>query len=256
MLKLYSWNVNGIRATQKKGFLEWLHATQPDILGLQETKAQPDQLEADLLHPTGYQTWWASAQKKGYSGVALYSKTEPLSVQVGLGIAEYDDEGRTLIAEYPDFVFITTYVPHGKHDLSRVPFALAYKEALIAHCAGLRAQGKRIIICGDINISHQEIDIARPKENMKNTGFLPEERAWMDKLFGEYDYIDSFRRKYPDKTGAYSWWTARGGAREKNVGWRLDYFVISSDLWERVDDAAIHPDVLGSDHCPVSLVLK
>lgn len=255
MLKLYSWNVNGIRAAQKKGFSDWLASESPDILGLQETKAHPEQLDEELLAPVGYKVYWSSAERKGYSGVALYSKIEPLDVQLGLGIEEFDSEGRTIVAEYDDFVFITAYFPNGGRDHSRVPFKMQYKANFLAYCNDLRNKGKSVIFCGDVNTSHQPIDLARPKQNEKNTGFLPEERVWIDKVIEE-GYIDTFRNLYPDLEGAYSWWSYRGGAREKNVGWRLDYFFISPDLAERVAAAAIHPDVHGSDHCPVSMTLK
>jgi exodeoxyribonuclease-3 len=255
MLKLYSWNINGIRAGHKKGFLDWLNRTQPDILGLQETKASPDQLEDALRQPPGYYTYWASAERKGYSGVALFSKIEPKSVQIGLGIPEYDREGRTIVAEYDDFVFITAYFPNGGQDNSRVPFKMIYNQRFLEYCNGLCAQKKPVIFCGDVNTSHKEIDLARPKENVKKTGFLPEERAWMDELVAN-GYIDIFRELNPTLEGAYSWWTARAGARERNIGWRLDYFFISPDLRNRVITSEIHADVLGSDHCPVSLTLK
>lgn len=255
-MRLFSWNVNGIRAVQKKGFLDWLQQTQPDILGLQETKASKDQLDEALLNPPGYQTWWAGAKRKGYSGVALLSKIPPKSVQIGLGIDEYDCEGRTIVAEYEDFVFLTAYFPNGGRDLARVPYKLAYSDAFLAYCDNLRAQGKRVIFCGDVNTSHKAIDLANPKANRKHTGFLPEECAWMDKLIDTHGYVDTFRRLNPDKTGAYTWWTAVGSARAKNVGWRLDYFFVSPDLWERVTSADIHADIMGSDHCPVSLTLK
>ncbi|MEZ4511129.1 MAG: exodeoxyribonuclease III [Chloroflexota bacterium] len=254
MQTLYSWNVNGLRAAQRKGFLDWLHATQPDILSVQETKCHPDQLDDTLRQPDGYHTYWASAEKKGYSGVALYSKTEPLSVQIGLGVADYDREGRTIVAEYPDFVFIGAYFPNGGRDHSRVPFKMAYKADFLAFCNELRTAGKPVIFCGDVNTSHQEIDLARPRQNQKTTGFLPEERVWVDKLIAA-GYVDSFRHFYPKQAGAYSWWSNIGQARAKNVGWRLDYFFVSSDLTNHLHTAAIHPDVLGSDHCPVSLVL-
>jgi exodeoxyribonuclease III len=254
-MHLVSWNVNGIRAVQKKGFLEWLAATQPDIVGLQETKAQPDQLDAELLRPAGYQAFFASAKRKGYSGVALYSKTQPNNVQLGLGIAEYDNEGRTIVAEYDDFVFITAYFPNGGRDLERVPYKMAYSDAFLAYCDGLRAQGKAVIFCGDVNTSHKAIDLARPKDNRKHTGFLPLECEWMDKLVDQHGYIDTFRALHPTEV-AYSWWSAIGAARAKNVGWRLDYFFISPDLQSRMVAAAIHPEVLGSDHCPVSLTLR
>ena len=252
---LYSWNVNGLRAAHKKGFLDWLHATQPDILSLQETKCHPDQLAPELRQPDGYHTYWAWAQKKGYSGVALYSKTEPNHVQIGLGIEEYDREGRTIVAEYDDFVFIGAYFPNGSRDHSRVPFKMAYKAAFLDFCNALIASGKSVIFCGDVNTSHKEIDLARPKQNRKTTGFLLEECAWLDEIVAE-GYVDSFRHLYPEQTGAYSWWSNIGGARGRNVGWRLDYFFTSPDLVPRIAEAAVHAEVLGSDHCPVSLTLQ
>lgn len=253
-MKLYAWNVNGIRAVYKKGFIDWLRKTDPDILFLQETKASAYQLEPELLKPDGYFTYWASADRKGYSGVALFSKTEPKSVQLGLGIPEYDNEGRTIVAEYDDFVVLGAYFPNGGRDLSRVPYKMAYKAAFLDYCNKLRADGKSVIFCGDVNTAHQEIDLARPKENTKTTGFLPVERAWLDEVVAQ-DYVDTFRYLYPERTDAYSWWSNRTGARERNIGWRIDYFFISSDLVPRLVGAEIHPDVLGSDHCPVSLTL-
>ncbi|MCP4427258.1 MAG: exodeoxyribonuclease III [Chloroflexi bacterium] len=255
MITLYSWNVNGIRAAQRKGFLDWLHQTSPDILCVQETKAHPDQLDAELRQPDGYHTYWAWAEKKGYSGVALYTKREPNAVQIGLGIEAYDREGRAIIAEYDSFVLIGAYFPNGSRDHSRVPFKMAYKADFLAICNQFRAGGKRVIFCGDVNTSHREIDLARPRQNRKSTGFLPEERAWIDKIIGQ-GYVDTFRALYPDQTGAYSWWAYYGRARERNVGWRLDYFFASPDLRPFIADAAIHPHVLGSDHCPVSLTLN
>ncbi|GIK56585.1 MAG: exodeoxyribonuclease III [Chloroflexi bacterium] len=254
MINLYSWNVNGIRAVQNKGFLTWLHQTQPDILCLQETKAHPDQLDVTLRQPDGYHTYWAFAEKKGYSGVALYSKTEPRHVQIGLGLPDFDREGRTIVAEYDQFVFIGAYFPNGGRDHGRVPFKMQYKADFLAYCNALRVQGKAVVFCGDVNTSHKEIDLARPKQNRQKTGFMPEECAWIDQVVAQ-GYIDTYRHLYPDKTGAYTWWTAIGGARERNVGWRLDYFFISPDLITAVTDAAIHADILGSDHCPVSLTL-
>lgn len=255
MLKLYSWNVNGIRAAQKKGLLDWLAAEQPDILGIQETKAHPEQLDDALRQPEGYHTYWASADKKGYSGVGLMSKLEPKSVQLGFGFPEYDSEGRTIVAEYDDFVFITAYFPNGSRDHSRVPYKMAYKAKFLEFCNNLRSQGKSVIFCGDINTAHQEIDLARPKGNLKTTGFLPHERAWIDEVI-QYQYVDVFRARNPELEGAYSWWSNRSGARENNVGWRIDYFFISPDLRERVEDSQIHANILGSDHCPVSLTLR
>ncbi len=255
-MKLYSWNVNGIRAAQKKGFLDWLNTTQPDILGVQETKAHPDQLDDDLKQPDGYYVYWASSTvKKGYSGVGLYSKIEPNAVHLGLGIEEYDQEGRTIIAEYDDFTFITAYFPNGSRDHSRVPFKMAYKEAFLELCNQRVAAGRPVIFCGDVNTAHNEIDLARPKQNTKTTGFLPLERAWIDKAVAS-GYIDIFRDLNPDRAEMYSWWSNRSGAREKNIGWRIDYFFITPDLRDRVVTADILTDVMGSDHCPISLELK
>lgn len=255
-MQIYSWNVNGLRALHNKGiFLDWLNATQPDLLAIQETKAAPEQLPDEVRQPEGYFTYWVSAQRKGYSGVAIYSKQPALSIQVGLGIAEYDDEGRTLIAEYDDFYLISAYFPSGSSNPEvRVPFKLAYSAALISVCDTLRAKGKGVIFAGDVNIAHQAIDLARPKGNEKNSGFLPEERAWLDTVVSA-GYVDSFRALYPEQAEAYTWWSMRSGARQKNIGWRLDYIFVSPELAGRVGAAAIHADVLGSDHCPVSLAL-
>lgn len=255
MINLVSWNVNGIRAAQRKGFLDWLANAQPDILGIQETKCHPDQLDEIMLKPPGYTTYWAAAEKKGYSGVALYSKKEPNHVQIGLGIPEFDREGRTIVAEYDEFVFITAYFPNGSRDHHRVPYKMAYKAAFLDFCNAYRAQGKAVVFCGDVNTAHQEIDLARPRQNQKTTGFLPEERVWLDEIVTQ-GYVDSYRALYPEQTGAYSWWSYIGGARGRNVGWRLDYFFVSEDVRPFIVDAAIHADVMGSDHCPVSLTLS
>ena len=255
MTWLCSWNVNGIRAAQKKGFLEWLKQAGPDVLAVQETKAHPDQLDEQLRQPAGYHTYWAYAEKKGYSGVALFSKEEPLEVTIGLGVPKYDREGRTIVAHYGDYTLIAAYFPNGSRDHSRVPFKMAYKRDFLAYCQALRAAGRQVIFCGDINTAHKEIDLARPKQNQKTTGFLPEERAWIDEVV-KAGYVDTFRQLHPNEEGAYSWWSYIGGARGRNVGWRLDYFFITPELLPRVRSAAIHPEVLGSDHCPVSLALE
>lgn len=252
---IFSWNVNGIRAAHRKGFLAWLDQAAPDILGIQETKCHPDQLDDELRQPPGYHTYWAYAEKKGYSGVALYTKQKPNNVQIGLDIPEFDREGRTIVAEYDEFVLITAYFPNGSRDHSRVPFKMQYKADFLQFCNRLRTAGKSVIFCGDVNTAHQEIDLARPRQNQKTTGFLPQERAWIDEIVAQ-GYVDTFRRLYPTRTGAYSWWSYIGGARSRNVGWRLDYFFTTPDLIPRIVDAAIHPDVMGSDHCPVSLTLK
>ena len=253
-MKLFSWNVNGIRAAQRKGFLDWLHDEAPDVLSVQETKAQPDQLADKLRQPEGYHSWWASAERKGYSGVGLFSKSQPRQVIMGLGIDKFDSEGRTIIAEYDAFTLMTTYLPNGGRDHKRVPFKMEYKDAFLDYANQLRAAGKSVVFCGDINTAHNEIDLARPKANRKTTGFLRIERDWIDKVV-EQGYIDIYRHLNPEREGAYSWWSMRSGARQKNVGWRIDYFFISPDLLERVVDAEIHADVLGSDHCPISLTL-
>jgi exodeoxyribonuclease-3 len=253
-MRLFSWNVNGVRAAQKKGFLEWLHQERPDVLAIQETKCHPDQLDSELRQPKGYHAHWAHAERKGYSGVALFTEQEPRSVQIGLGIPEYDREGRTIVADYGDFILIAAYFPNGSRDHSRVPFKMAYKRDFLAFCNDLVAAGKSVVFCGDVNTAHQEIDLARPKQNQKTTGFLPIERAWIDEVVAQ-GYVDTYRFLYPDQVGAYSWWSYIGRARDRNVGWRLDYFFVSPDLVSRVDSAGIHADVLGSDHCPVSLTL-
>ena len=256
MPKLYSWNVNGVRAAQRKGLLDWLHREQPDILGLSETKAAPEQLDEALRAPAGYHCTWAGAERKGYSGTALLSRIPPRSVQTGLGNPEFDAEGRTIIAEYEDFVLLNAYFPNGgrKPEHPRLDFKLRYYAEFLRYCEALRAAGKRVIFCGDVNTAHRPIDLARPRANEKNTGFLPVERAWLDEVLAA-GYIDIFRARNPQLEGAYSWWSMRSGARERNVGWRLDYFFISPDLLDHVVDAAIHPEVPGSDHCPVSLTL-
>ncbi len=254
-MKLYSWNVNGIRASQKKGFLDWLHAEKPDVLSVQETKARPEQLDDELRQPEGYHTYWVSAEKKGYSGVGLYSRVEPKDVKLGLGIEKFDSEGRTIIAEYDDFVFMSAYFPNGSRDHHRVPYKMEYKAEFLKYANNLRKAGKAVVFAGDINTAHQEIDLARPKQNKKTTGFLPEERAWIDQVVEE-GYIDIYRDLNPELEGAYSWWSMRSGAREKNIGWRIDMFYISPDLRDKVETAEIHADVMGSDHCPISVSLN
>jgi exodeoxyribonuclease-3 len=255
-LRLFSWNVNGLRACGRKGFLEWLDAARPDILGLQETRALPEQLEEPIRNPDGYDVHLHPAEKKGYSGVALYTRIAPQSVALGgLDNPAFDSEGRLIIADYGDFLFYTAYFPNGGNDLSRVPYKLEFSEAVLQHAEAQRRAGKSIVICGDVNTAHEEIDLANPTSNKKNTGFLPEERAWVSRLL-DHGYLDVFRKRNPDTTGAYTWWSNRPGVRERNVGWRIDYFIISPDLEPRVVDAKIHADVMGSDHCPIELELK
>lgn len=255
MLTFYSWNVNGIRAAQRKGFLTWLARTQPDIVAVQETKCHPDQLDEALRHPPGYHAYWAWAEKKGYSGVAVFTKRQPHSVQIGLGVEEFDREGRTLVLDYGRFTFINAYFPSGSRDHKRVEYKMAYKAAFLTYCNQLRQQGKSLIFCGDVNTAHQEIDLARPKQNRNTSGFLPHERAWIDDLIAA-GYVDTLRQHYPEDEGLYTWWSYIGQSRAKNVGWRLDYFFVSEELRPAIVDAAVHPQIFGSDHCPVSLTLS
>ena len=252
-LTLLSWNVNGARAVHKNGFMDWLAATDVDIICLQETRAEEHQLPVDLRQPTGYHAFWnPSRSKKGYSGTAVLTREAPLNVEMGLGIEEFDREGRTIIAEYSGFVLINSYFPNGSRDHSRVPFKLAFYDAFLEKCERLRAVGKAIIFCGDVNTAHREIDLARPRENQGTTGFLPEERAWLDKIT-TLGYVDTFRHFYPDLAEQYTWWHQVTFARARNVGWRIDYFFAAPEALPTVVDAFILPDVMGSDHCPVGL---
>jgi exodeoxyribonuclease-3 len=213
-------------------------------------------LPAKLAQPDGYRAYWnASRRKRGYSGTGLLTKEEPLTVEFGLGIDEFDQEGRTLIAHYPTFTLINCYFPNGGRDHSRVPFKLAFYDAFLKKCHSLRVQGQKIIFCGDVNTAHQEIDLAHPRANQNTTGFLPEERAWIDRVI-DAGYVDTFRHFFPDATEKYTWWSMPTKARERNVGWRLDYFFVVAELLERVADAYILPEVMGSDHCPVGLRLQ
>lgn len=252
-IDIFSWNVNGIRAAERKGFLDWLEATRPDLLGLQEIKARPDQLGQELREPEPYKTVWAPAERKGYSGVALLSRLNPEKTTIGIGDPQYDREGRTIVADFGPFVLINSYVPHGSRDHSRVDFKMGYKERLLQLCEDLRASGREVVLCGDINTAHRAIDLARPAQNKHTSGFLPRERAWIDR-FLEADYLDAFRTLHPDRV-AYSWWAYWGDARSRDVGWRLDYTFISPGLKSRLLDARIHKEVTGSDHCPVSISL-
>lgn len=259
-MRLYSWNVNGIRAAQRNGFLKWFDEYPSDIVCLQETKARRDQLESDfelqkLLNPKQFHSFWHSASKAGYSGVAVYSKKEPLSVTEGLGDQEIDSEGRVLILEYPEFVLINAYFPNSQREHTRLPFKLDFCQKMLKKCESFRKKGKNIVLCGDYNIAHTEIDLKNPKSNQKNAGFLPEERAWMDQ-FLKKGYIDTFRNFHPDEPGHYTWWSYRPGVRQKNIGWRLDYFCTNPEFKDRLKAANHLPTVMGSDHCPVQLDLK
>lgn len=253
-MKLASWNVNGIRAAHRSGFLEWFEDECADIVCLQETKARIEQLDQALHHPLGYHSFWHSAEKPGYSGVAIYSRTEPLSVKIGLGHPEIDREGRVLVAEFPGFVLLNCYFPNSQRDHARLGYKLDFCREILKVCQGVRAGGKNLVICGDFNIAHQEIDLRNPKANENNAGFLPEERAWMTEFIGQ-GFVDVFRERVPEPNH-YTWWSYRPGVREKNIGWRLDYHLVNQELREAVEGVAHRPLIKGSDHCPVILELK
>lgn len=253
-MKIFNWNVNGFRAIIKKGFLEWFEEESPDILCIQETKAHPDQLDAAVLSPNGYHAVWNSAERKGYSGVATFSKKKPKAVFLGMGIDEFDVEGRIIRTEYEGFDLLNIYFPNGTSSPERLAFKLKFYDALLDHCEKLRKSGKKLIVAGDFNTAHHPIDLKHPKANEKNSGFLPEERAWIDK-FVAHGYVDVFRKLYPEKV-QYTWWSYRFGARKNNVGWRIDYFFVTEDLVRKVKDVFIADQVMGSDHCPMGLVVK
>jgi len=253
-LLLASWNVNGLRAVLKKGFLDWLEEAQPDILSLQETKLQAEQIPAEMKAPAGYQVWWSHAERKGYSGVALLSKTPPRDVRETFGHPRFDAEGRTLVADFDDFTLIGGYFPNGGQGPERLAFKLDYYAALLEYVEGLKAQGRSVVITGDLNTCHMERDIARPDANRKTSGFMDIERAWIDRYL-EAGLVDTFRM-FEEGGDRYSWWSYRGGSRRRNVGWRLDYFLVTEDLRDRVEGADILSDVMGSDHCPVTLRLR
>jgi exodeoxyribonuclease-3 len=252
-LTLFSWNVNGIRAVHKKGAFDWFFKDKPDILCIQETKAQADQVPDQLKQIEGYHAYFCSAEKKGYSGVAIYSKTEPNKISKGLGIEKFDSEGRTLSAEYDNFVLFNIYFPNGKASKERLKYKLDFYDTFLEYALKLKQAGKNIIICGDINTAHKEIDLARPKENEKTSGFLAEERAWIDKLIS-HGFIDTFRL-FDDKPGNYTWWDMKTRARDRNIGWRIDYFFISESLRRNIKRADIYQQIIGSDHCPIGIEL-
>ncbi len=253
-IQCISWNVNGIRAVEKKGFVETLLAFDADIIGLQETKAQPDQLSDSLKNIPGYTSFWHSAERKGYSGVALYTRLQPLAIHYGIGEEQFDCEGRVLGLEFENFHLITIYFPNAGAGLKRLEYKLAFNAALARHCKELEKE-KDVILCGDFNVAHKEIDLKNPKSNEQNPGFTPEERRWMDGFLGDAGYIDTFRmfNQQPDQ---YSWWSYRFNARAKNIGWRIDYFCVNSRAEKKVLDARIMQEITGSDHCPVSLLYQ
>lgn len=247
-MKMISWNVNGLRACVTKGFESFFKEVDADFFAIQETKLQEGQIE---LNFEGYKSYFNSAEKKGYSGVAVYTKHQPLKVTKGIGIEQHDHEGRVLTLEYENFYFVTCYTPNSKRELLRLDYRMVWEDAFLNYIEGLKAT-KPVIFCGDLNVAHQEIDLKNPKTNRRNAGFTDEERGCFTKLLDK-GYIDTFHYFYPDMTGVYSWWSYMFKAREKNAGWRIDYFVVSENLKERLVDAKIHTEILGSDHCPVEL---
>ncbi len=252
MKKLISWNVNGLRACVQKGFLDYFKQADADVFCIQETKLQAGQIDLSG-ELEGYFDFWNYAEKKGYSGVAMFTKTEPISVAYGMGIPEHDTEGRLITAEFEDYYLITCYTPNSQNELKRLGYRIEWEKAFRKYIAGLEAE-KPVIICGDLNVAHNEIDLKNPKTNRTNAGFTDEERAEMTNLLN-CGYIDTYRYFYPEAEGEYSWWSYRFRAREKNAGWRIDYFIASEKLKDRLISAAIHQDVFGSDHCPVELVI-
>ena len=252
--RILSWNVNGLRAVLKKNFLTWVQKDSPDILCLQETKVLPAQLPPDVLHFPGYDFQLNAAERPGYSGVATFSKEKPLSVRKGFGVESFDREGRILETEYPDFTLFNIYFPNGKSGDERLKYKMDFYEEALKYFMKLRKKSKKIVVCGDVNTAHKEIDLKRPKENSKVSGFLPLEREWMDKWISK-GFVDTFRI-FNQEADQYTWWDVISGARARNVGWRIDYFFISEDLKPNLQEAFILPEVLGSDHCPVGVVLK
>jgi len=255
-MRIISWNVNGIRAAEKKGFFNWLKTESPDILCLNETKAEPGQLSDTFTKPvnSGYHSFWASAKKKGYSGVAIYSKTQPVDVRC-LNKPEFDDEGRVLVADYKDFTLIAAYFPNSQDERKRLPYKLAFNDAMLKLCKSIVKKGRHFLLCGDYNVAHTPIDLARPKQNENNAGYLPEEREWMDSFIAS-GYVDTFRHFHPDEKGHYTWWSYMGQARAKNIGWRIDYHCVDKEFLPKVKSSIIRPDVQGSDHCPVEIEIK
>ncbi len=249
--KILSWNVNGIRAVYKKGLFLPLFDNDPDILCIQETKAGENQLIKELKEIKGYSSYFSSAEKKGYSGVCIYTKEKPERIETGFGIKEFDNEGRIFIAYYLNFVLFNIYFPNGKASKERLKYKMDFYDAFLDFADKLKKKGKNVIACGDINTAHTEIDLARPKENEKISGFLPEERAWLDKLIS-HGYADTFRM-FIKEGGHYSWWDYKTGARERNIGWRIDYFFVSENAKDKIKSAYIMKDVMGSDHCPVGI---
>lgn len=254
-MRIVSWNVNGLRALYNQGYWEWFEHQKPDIFCLQETKAEELQLPPDVRNPEGYSAYFnSSKERKGYSGVALYSKVKPKEVNFDVLHEKYNTQGRLIEAVFDDFVLLNVYFPNGGGGPEKLAYKLGFYDAFLEHIKKLKKAGKSVIFCGDVNVAHEEIDIARPEENEGHVGFLPEERAWVDEVEAE-GFVDTFRNFYPNKKDAYTYWDLKTRARDRNVGWRLDYFFISPDLLKKVKKSEILPNVYGSDHCPVELVL-
>jgi len=253
-IKILSWNVNGIRAAHRKGFMNWLDEYNPDIICIQETKAQVAQIPEEIANTGSYDTYWAQAEKRGYSGVGIMSKIESGNVWRGMGSEMLDNEGRILFADFGDFILGSVYFPNGKASKERLKYKMTFYEKFLEYIDALKSKGRNIIICGDVNTAHKEIDLSNPKANEKTSGFLPIERAWIDKLI-EHGFIDTFRI-FNQKPNNYSWWDLRTRARERNVGWRLDYFFVDEDFITKVKDGFILHEVMGSDHCPVGIELE
>lgn len=249
-MKLISWNVNGLRAALDKGFLESFRALDAEVFCLQETKVQPGQVTLDL---PGYHQYWNYAEKKGYSGTAIFTRQPALSVRYGMGVEEHDREGRMITLDMGDFYLLTVYTPNAQRELTRLPYRMAWEDAFLAYLKGLE-KDKPVVFCGDLNVAHEEIDLKNPKSNQQNAGFTREERDKMTALL-DAGFIDTFRYFFPEQTGAYSWWSYMFHAREKNAGWRIDYWIVSQALEGRLRGAAIHPEIFGSDHCPVELTM-
>ena len=255
-MRIISWNVNGLRANVKKGGFDWFLNESPDIFCIQEVKAEAEQLEEGVRHPAGYFSYFDHSKgRKGYSGVAVYTKVEPTKVEYGLGVSDLDQEGRFLALYFPDFVLLNIYFPNGGGGPERLAFKMRYYEAFLKYINKLKKSGKQIIFCGDVNTAHTEIDLARPKENENNTGFLPEERAWLDQVVAD-GYIDVFRHFFPGVKDKYTYWDMKTFARERNVGWRIDYFFASAGLLPRIDKMKILDEILGSDHCPIEIDMR
>jgi exodeoxyribonuclease-3 len=256
-MKITTWNVNGLRAWLGKGSWEWIQAHSPDVFCLQEVKARPEQLtgkQHETFAEVGYQAAWNPAQRAGYSGVLTLARSQPTQISLGLDLPRFDVEGRVVQSEFEDFVLLNVYFPSGQRDYGRVQYKLDFYGALLERCNELHKAGKQLVICGDFNTAHQEIDLRNHRQNHKTSGFLPEEREWVSKYL-DHGFVDAFRQLYPEKE-QYTWWTYTSNARARNVGWRLDYFLVSEGLVGRVKDVAIHDEVPGSDHCPVTLELE